>query len=81
MIFSHALADQTTQRVDDFKSYIEAQLGKASHLLNKDNLRKFVENNRKVCTACMQPERMHAHMQASTIAHAAMPCTARFTLP
>lgn len=40
--------DGTTQRMDDFKNYIEARLGKATHLLEKDMLRKFIENNKKV---------------------------------
>eukprot|EP00798_Chlamydomonas_sp_ICE-L_P024281 gene24281-9880_t len=42
---------EMTQRVNDFKSYIEARLGKASHMLNADDgekLRKFLENNKKV---------------------------------
>jgi EF-hand domain-containing protein 1 len=34
--------------MDDFKSYIEARLGKPSHLLDADRLRQFLENNRKV---------------------------------
>ena len=37
-----------TQRLDDFKSYIEARLGKPSHLLEGDRLRKFLENNKLV---------------------------------
>lgn len=38
----------TTQRLDDFKSYIEARLGKPSHLLNGDRLRQFLEHNKQV---------------------------------
>uniref|UniRef100_A0A7S0S6H3 EF-hand domain-containing protein n=1 Tax=Chlamydomonas leiostraca TaxID=1034604 RepID=A0A7S0S6H3_9CHLO len=38
----------TTQRMDDFKSYIEARLGKPSHLLDGDRLRQFLENNKRV---------------------------------
>jgi hypothetical protein len=38
----------TTSRVNDFKAYIEARLGKASHLLNGDRLRQFLENNKRV---------------------------------
>lgn len=34
--------------MDDFKSYIEARLGKPSHLLNGDKLRQFLEHNKKV---------------------------------
>mmetsp|Transcript_40195 Transcript_40195/g.89186 ORF Transcript_40195/g.89186 Transcript_40195/m.89186 type:complete len:635 (-) Transcript_40195:736-2640(-) len=41
-------AGTLTQRMDDFKSYMEARLGKPSHLLEGDRLRKFLENNRKV---------------------------------
>jgi len=37
-----------TRRVNDFKSYIEARLGKPSHLLEGDRLRQFLENNRRV---------------------------------
>lgn len=38
----------STQRVNDFKAYIEARLGKASHLLDGDRLRQFLENNKRV---------------------------------
>ncbi|GAX85745.1 hypothetical protein CEUSTIGMA_g13160.t1 [Chlamydomonas eustigma] len=38
----------TTQRLDDFKSYMEARLGKASHMLGDDKLRQWLENNKKV---------------------------------
>jgi len=38
----------TTQRMDDFKYYMEARLGKPSHLLSSDRLRQFLENNKKV---------------------------------
>jgi hypothetical protein len=34
--------------MDDFKGYIEARLGKPSHLLDGDRLRQFLENNKKV---------------------------------
>lgn len=35
-------------RMDDFKRYMEARLGKASHLLSEDKYRQFLENNKKV---------------------------------
>ncbi len=38
----------TANRMDDFKSYIEARLGKPSHLLNGDRLRQFLEHNKRV---------------------------------
>ncbi|KAG2435098.1 hypothetical protein HXX76_007184 [Chlamydomonas incerta] len=38
----------TTRRVNDFKAYVEARLGKPSHLLDGDRLRQFLENNKKV---------------------------------
>mmetsp|Transcript_4241 Transcript_4241/g.7013 ORF Transcript_4241/g.7013 Transcript_4241/m.7013 type:complete len:624 (-) Transcript_4241:564-2435(-) len=38
----------TTNRMDDFKRYIEARLGKPSHLLNGDKLRQFLEHNKRV---------------------------------
>mmetsp|Transcript_2187 Transcript_2187/g.5552 ORF Transcript_2187/g.5552 Transcript_2187/m.5552 type:complete len:646 (+) Transcript_2187:132-2069(+) len=38
----------TNQRLDDFKGYIEARLGKPSHLLEGDKLRQFLENNKRV---------------------------------
>lgn len=41
-------AGGTNQRLDDFKGYIEARLGKPSHLLEGDKLRQFLENNKKV---------------------------------
>jgi hypothetical protein len=34
--------------MDDFKGYIEARLGKPSHLLEGDKLRQFLENNKRV---------------------------------
>lgn len=34
--------------MDDFKAYIEARLGKPSHLLEGDKLRQFLENNKRV---------------------------------
>lgn len=34
--------------MDDFKKYMEARLGKASHLLGDDKYRQFLENNKKV---------------------------------
>lgn len=37
-----------TGRVNDFKAYIEAKLGKPSHLLDGDRLRQFLANNLKV---------------------------------
>lgn len=42
------LGPGTTNRLDDFKSYIEARLGKPSHLLNGDRLRQFLEHNKRV---------------------------------
>ncbi|KAG2501001.1 hypothetical protein HYH03_000822 [Edaphochlamys debaryana] len=38
----------TTRRLNDFKAYVEARLGKPSHLLDGDKLRQFLENNKKV---------------------------------
>jgi hypothetical protein len=38
----------TTSRLNDFKAYVEARLGKPSHLLDGDKLRQFLENNKKV---------------------------------
>lgn len=40
--------NSTTQRLDDFKSYMEARLGKPSHLLDADRLRQWLEGNKKV---------------------------------
>lgn len=37
--------------MDDFKGYIEARLGKPSHLIDGDRLRQFLENNRRVSGA------------------------------
>ncbi|PNH03302.1 EF-hand domain-containing family member C2 [Tetrabaena socialis] len=37
-----------TRRMNDFKAYVEARLGKPSHLLDGDRLRQFLENNKKV---------------------------------
>ncbi|KAL6762171.1 hypothetical protein V8C86DRAFT_2521922 [Haematococcus lacustris] len=37
-----------TMRMDDFKSYVEARLGKPSHLLDGDRLRQFLEHNKQV---------------------------------
>lgn len=37
-----------TGRMNDFKAYVEARLGKPSHLLDGDKLRQFLENNKKV---------------------------------
>lgn len=34
--------------MNDFKAYVEARLGKPSHLLDGDKLRQFLENNKKV---------------------------------
>lgn len=46
----HTVSPNSTEgRVNDFKSYIEARLGKPSHLLNGgDAYRQFLENNKKV---------------------------------
>ena len=44
----HAAGNATNQRLDDFKGYIEARLGKPSHLLEGDKLRQFLENNKRV---------------------------------
>jgi hypothetical protein len=34
--------------MDDFKNYIEARLGKPSHLLDGDKLRQFLQFNKQV---------------------------------
>lgn len=47
-----AAGNTMNQRMDDFKGYIEARLGKPSHLLEGDKLRQFLENNRKVGAPC-----------------------------
>ncbi|EFJ52449.1 hypothetical protein VOLCADRAFT_79034 [Volvox carteri f. nagariensis] len=41
-------AGTLTRRMNDFKAYVEARLGKPSHLLDGDRLRQFLENNKKV---------------------------------
>ena len=38
----------TTERLDDFKAYMEARMGKASHMIGDDRLRQWLENNKKV---------------------------------
>ena len=43
-----ATVDSTTERLDDFKAYMEARLGKASHMIGDDRLRQWLENNKKV---------------------------------
>ncbi|GIL45577.1 hypothetical protein Vafri_2780 [Volvox africanus] len=43
-----ASAGTLTRRMNDFKAYVEARLGKPSHLLDGDKLRQFLENNKKV---------------------------------
>ena len=35
-------------RENDFKAYMEASLGKASHMIGEDKLRQWLENNKKV---------------------------------
>ena len=47
-ILTRAAGGTTNQRMDDFKGYTEARLGKPSHLLEGDKLRQFLENNKRV---------------------------------
>ena len=43
-----ATLDSTAERLDDFKSYMEARLGKASHMIGDDRLKQWLVNNKKV---------------------------------
>lgn len=43
-----ATLDSTAERLDDFKAYMEARLGKASHMIGDDRLKQWLVNNKKV---------------------------------
>lgn len=47
-LLSWPAGNSTQQRMDDFKNYIEARLGKPSHLLDGDKLRQFLQHNKQV---------------------------------